>query len=202
LLSSNLFKYSLQQTINEFPFDSRDSWSASVSEWFIKQGRCIWLQRNEKTYNTTQSNQSRLEKETFAQVRKLYETSELLSANDKEIFATPLEEFIQQPWHILNTWVNTAWPTVRACLEAQTERILAHQPRITEFFSSISSEIAEDKDTPNHLTTTSNENSQNQDTNPESNYSASINQTEHLVTHQQQTQTTPRSRIPLPASEI
>jgi hypothetical protein len=194
--------YSLRNNITTLG----DSWSASVSAWFIKQSRKIWIQRNEKTYSTEQANKSRLEKETFAQVRKLYETSEMLSANDRELFVTPIEDFIQQPWHILNTWVNTAWPTVRECLKAQTERILNHQPRITEYFSLLSSEIGDPHDEQDSISAESQDTNENTRSTSEcDNSRQSIDLIHSIIStgnHEKQPHQTTRSRIPLPESEI
>ena len=110
-----------------------DSWSSKISEWWIQKSRAIWLQRNEKLHNCTKENESRLEQETFAQIRKLYDTSHLLSANDREIFSTPMEDLIQQPIHSLQLWVRTAWPTVRTCLKNYSDRIVLQNQRLSQF---------------------------------------------------------------------
>ena len=110
-----------------------DSWSSKISEWWIQKSRAIWLQRNEKSHNCTKENESRLEQETFAQIRKLYDTSHLLSANDREIFSTPMEDLIQQPIHSLQLWVRTAWPTVRTCLKNYSDRIVLQNQRLSQF---------------------------------------------------------------------
>jgi hypothetical protein len=164
-----------------------DSWSASVSEWMIKKGREIWLTRNEKTHNTDINATSRLEKETYAQVRKLYDSAHLLSANDRELFSIPIDEFIQQPWQNLQTWVSTARPTFNACIKAQNDRLLSQQPKITEYFNV----------TATNEINLSQENQTNSETiNLETN-SLETKSNSHNNTPQQQ-----RSRFPLPASEI
>ena len=165
-----------------------DSWSASISEWIIKKGREIWLQRNEKTHNSDPNSTSRLEKETISQVRKMYESAYLLSANDRELFSVPIEDFIKQPWQSLQIWVNTAGPTVKACIAAQNERLLSQNYQITDYFNF-------DKSNNKHTsqdTHTSQENSTDQET---TNNNTEIHSTSPNTTN-------PRSRFPLPASEI
>lgn len=67
-------------------------------------------------------------------MRKLYETSHLLSAQDRELFIHPIEDMMKQPITSLRTWIQTAWPTVRTCLQRHTERIIQQNHRIINFF--------------------------------------------------------------------
>lgn len=114
-----------------------DSWSATISAWWINQSRKIWNQRNDKLHQHTKDNESLSEQETFAQVRKLYDTARLLSANDRELFDIPLEDLLKHPIHSLQSWVKTAWPTVKICVQHHTERLVNHQKRLSELFRTI-----------------------------------------------------------------
>lgn len=163
---------------------------SSVSEWIIKKGREIWLQRYEKTHNSDSNTISRLEKETLSQVRKLYDSCIYCRpSNDRELFSIPIEDFIKQPWQNLQTWVTTASPTVTACIKAQNERLMSQQRQLKDYFnlsdsnfmhssqenSTIISEITTDHETSNNDIETQS--------------------TSHNTTNI-------RSRFPLPASEI
>jgi hypothetical protein len=114
-----------------------DSWSASISAWWITQSRKIWTQRNDKLHQHTKDNKSITEQETFAQIWKLYDMSSLLSANDRELFDLPLEDLLKHPIRSLQTWVKTAWPTVKICVQNHTERLVNDQKKLSEIFRPI-----------------------------------------------------------------
>ncbi len=123
-----------------------DSWSASISEWWIRKSRNEWLARNERTHSTLLNSESRLEQETYAQVRKLYESEERLSANDRELFSRSIEDFLAEPWQSLQTWVEQATRTVAICLQAQMERIVNFQPHIDQLFTAQTPTISNNPD--------------------------------------------------------
>jgi hypothetical protein len=75
-----------------------------------------------------------LEREPFVLLRKLYETANMLSANDGALFTTSFDDFLQQPWQVLRSWTSIAWPTAEACLQSPTDHILRQHPRIAKIF--------------------------------------------------------------------
>ena len=112
-----------------------DSWSANITSWWIRQSRKIWKIRNEKLHDTAKENISRAEEEAHEQVRRLYESAHLLSATDKELFSKSIEDMMNQPLASLRIWIETAWPTVKNCIQHQTERLLRQNQRMTEFMT-------------------------------------------------------------------
>jgi hypothetical protein len=117
-----------------------DSWSSNISEWWIRKSRSVWNLRNSKLHDIDKVNESREEQEAFAQVRKLYETSFLLSANDRELFQTSMEDLIQQPLASIRTWIKTAWPTVKNCLQHHSEQLKQQNRQIYNYFQQTTNE--------------------------------------------------------------
>jgi hypothetical protein len=111
------------------------------------------MNRNEVMYNSDVDHNNRLEQEVLAQVRKLYESSEQLAANDRELFTVPLADMLSHPWQSLQTWLTTAKDTVKTCLNAYTERLLAQQPLINSVLrsNSFNSNSIDNTNPHNHL---------------------------------------------------
>jgi hypothetical protein len=111
-----------------------DTWSSKISLWWIKQCHCIWMERNNSVHTKQIGTISRLEEETFAQVRQLYNQIDLLPAADREILDMPLEARLQQPVQTLQHWINITTPTVHQCIQTFTSQLTQAHNQITTFF--------------------------------------------------------------------
>jgi hypothetical protein len=104
-----------------------DKWSSRVSLWLIRRAHKIWKTRNEQLHRTsTATNLSHAELELHEQVRKLYEQQEHLNYHDKDLFAMPLPERLQQSIQSMKAWLHSTARTVQICKATYAAEI-AHQ---------------------------------------------------------------------------
>jgi hypothetical protein len=106
-----------------------DKWSSRVSLWLIRQAHKTWKTRNEQLHRPSTENRvdlPRAELELHEQVRKLYEQQEHLNYHDKDLFAMPLPERLQQPIQSLKAWLHSTTQTVQIC-KAKYVAEIAHQ---------------------------------------------------------------------------
>jgi hypothetical protein len=109
-----------------------NTWSANVSEWWIKQVFSIWEKRNNAIHAPTEG-ATRDKAEALAQVQKLYSHEMDISETDRGIFSMPLERRLTLPWKILADWVDNTWPTVKICMIQFQQRLKEGQQDIRNY---------------------------------------------------------------------
>jgi hypothetical protein len=130
-----------------------DHWSADISKWWIQKSYTVWTCRNEHIHNSSLTEETRTEKETLEQVRKLYELSEQLSSSDKEQFELNLSDRLKQPWRSLQRWVQITTPVVTQCLQAYNSRIRSTHNNIKDYFQTLINQNTENTNTSHPITT-------------------------------------------------
>jgi hypothetical protein len=81
-----------------------DSWSAKAALWITREARKLWLDRNEAMYQPV-GKVSRLEEETMANVRDLYNAEMKVAQADRWIFSVPLQDMLKKPTIVQAQWV-------------------------------------------------------------------------------------------------
>jgi hypothetical protein len=118
--------------------DTGELWTAALIGFLWQWSHQLWTKRNEETHKADGNRGSAREKlEAESRTRALYEQAAHLIVEDREMFAMPLQERLQQPTKGLLAWVAQVTPSVKVgLLEAQT-RIRDKIRDIREFFRPI-----------------------------------------------------------------
>jgi hypothetical protein len=112
-----------------------DSWSGKVGVWWTKRIHEIWTCRNESIHISQSGLQSRIEEETFHKVQELYNQSELLPAEDRNMLNMPLVQRLAQPIQSLRRWLTLTEPTIRRCIQDFQNKTAAQNRSIRDFLS-------------------------------------------------------------------
>ena len=110
-----------------------DTWTASLCKWLVREGRSIWMQRNEENFSEPEG-KTRDEQEAIEQITRLYSMEGELSQHDKAILGLPMEERLQQPVKSLQKWISSTYSVVQYCAKSFKEKMRTGQKDIRSFF--------------------------------------------------------------------
>ena len=115
--------------------DTGELWTAALIGFIWQWTHQLWNKRNEETHKADGNRGSAREKlEAESRTRALYEQASQLIVEDREMFAMPLDQRLQQPVKSLLAWVAQVTPTVKVGLQEAQARIRDKIRDIREFF--------------------------------------------------------------------
>ena len=118
--------------------DTGEMWTAALIGFLWQWSHQLWNKRNEETHKADGNRGSAREQlEAESRTRALYEQASHLIVEDREMFAMPLNDRLQQPTKALLAWVAQVTPSVKVGLKDAQERIRDKIRDIREFFRPI-----------------------------------------------------------------
>jgi hypothetical protein len=130
------FFYRMQE--NDPIQDTCEVWTAALIGFLWRWTHQLWNKRNEETHKADGNRGSQREKlEAESRTLALYEQASQLTVEDREMFAMPLDERLQQPVKLLLAWVVQVTLSAKVGLQEVQERIRNKIREIREFFKPI-----------------------------------------------------------------
>jgi hypothetical protein len=101
-----------------------DTWNKHISSELIRQAHTLWIDRCNEVHEANGTEEkTKEEKETIAQLHRLYEKSKIfLNINKQAIFNTPIAEHIKKGTHHIKQWIRRNAKTIRTMTDNETKR--------------------------------------------------------------------------------
>ena len=111
-------------------------WAKQLVEFLWQQSRSVWDLRNDEVHDRSSAKAMDYARhQCEIDVRAIYASADLMSAYDRQMLDTPMEDRLNRPIPVLKRWIERTKPLVQHCIREQSKRLKKHSNDIRSFFT-------------------------------------------------------------------
>ena len=114
---------------------TQQQWATKFSAWLTQQGHEVWILRNNQVHNKEEQTTT-IHRTLNQKIRRLYTLQDSIGYNDRDIFATPLEDRLGLTEKQKMAWISQTTNTLKVCMAEYQDKMTTGQKDIRQFLIS------------------------------------------------------------------